>query len=138
MPRPHSPERSHVITRYSGWVLSDRDGLLAALAEQGVAPRYPVLACDHITLCYPAGREQAAPVGVVRVFGVGYDACAQALAVEVAGSPVRPDGRIYHITLSLTPGTPPAASNDLLTTLRSGTGGSWRRLRVIVTPVRPL
>jgi hypothetical protein len=38
----------------------------------------------------------------------------QALVVEVDGTTVRPDGRVYHLTYSLAPGAEAVESNDLL------------------------
>ena len=98
---------------YSGWVLTARAGLLAALEAAGAGPRHEVVVCEHVTYRYP-DDDLAPALDEVRVVAVAADARVQALMAEVAGQRVRPDGRIFHITYSIAEGVPPVQSNQLL------------------------
>lgn len=99
--------------RYSGWVVRDRDGLLARLAAAGITPAHENVVLEHITHAYPDIRT-APEVTTVRILGVAADRRVQALVAEVDGTTIRPDGRRYHLTYSLADGVEPVESNDLL------------------------
>jgi hypothetical protein len=101
------------VATYSGWALTDPDRVLAQLAERGILPTFgDRVVCDHITYAYPG--HDAPPMAVARVVGVAADDRVQALVVDIDGTLMRPDGRVYHITYSLAPGAVPSESNDLL------------------------
>jgi hypothetical protein len=87
-------------TMYSGWRLlpSERTHLLNSLERAGVALLHPVVVCDHVTLSYPADVLPE-PARIV-VTDIAADAAIQALIVKVDGNWHRPDGGVYHITLS--------------------------------------
>ena len=80
-------------------------------------PRYKQIDCDHITIEYDNPSEELedkyknAPLEVIGYqSGVGVDC----LVVSVNGSIYRPDGGIFHITLSIKGGHKPLESNALL------------------------
>jgi hypothetical protein len=99
--------------QYSGWALTNRCRVLAALTRLGVPPAFPDrIDCEHITRAYP---DTTAPAPArARIVGVATGARVQALVAEVCGTTARPDGRVYHITYSLAEGAAPVESNDLL------------------------
>lgn len=74
-------------------------------------PSYHVVYCDHITISlkdieYPE-------CDTIRIVGYAKDDLVETLVVEIDGNTIRPDGKIFHITLS-TNWCPPALSNDLI------------------------
>ena len=80
-------------------------------------PRYKKVDCDHVTLEFTNPTEEVrqefegASMEVVGYqFGPGTDC----LVVKVNGSINRPDGGIFHITLSVKGGHKAVESNDLL------------------------
>jgi hypothetical protein len=100
------------MTTWSGWAIDDRPGLLARLAAAGIALAHEVVVCDHVTLSFP---DTAAPAPATAVVvGVAADDRIQALVVEVDGTRIRPDGRIYHVTLSRRPDVADVKSNAML------------------------
>jgi hypothetical protein len=98
---------------YSGYRLLDSDQILGALIGQGVKPQYENLDLHHVTHKYP-DTEVAPEAKSVRIVGHSAHDGVQALAVQVDGTSVRPDGGMYHITYSLDPGHKPVESNHLL------------------------
>lgn len=81
-------------------------------------PKFSDFIGHHIT--YKTGIKSDQPLpeaNTFKVVGYAYDeAGIEALVVEVDGSTVRPDGKIYHITWSLDrdAGFKPVKSNDLI------------------------
>lgn len=83
-------------------------------------PSYSRVVCHHVTvelnltesslslLQHDLRDAELAVVGYRLGDGV------ETLVVAVNHNPTRPDGRVYHITLSLEPGHNPKESNDLL------------------------
>ncbi len=100
-------------TNYSGYYLADRDEVLALLDSEGVFPLYERVVFEHITLQYP-DKETAPSVELVEIVGHASSDGVQAVLVEVDGVSERPDGKLYHITLSLAEGHKPAESNAML------------------------
>jgi hypothetical protein len=58
----------------------------------------------------------------VRFVGIAYDDKVQILVVEINGSINRPDGGIYHLTVSTAEGIKPFASNKLVKMMIEGLG----------------
>jgi hypothetical protein len=99
---------------YSAYVLTDesRSRLL-----QAFPPKFPNVIAHHVTEYFglPANSQPPKPA-TVRVFGYACDESLEALVVSVDGDTTRPDGKLYHITLSLDrlAGRRPVDSNTLL------------------------
>jgi hypothetical protein len=117
---------------YSGWALTDREGLIDALADAGLVQAHPILDCEHVTYAYPA-VDIAPVVSEVRIFGWAANEKVQALVCRVADLMFRPDGNIYHVTFSLAEGAFAVESNEMLW----NTGIGWTRIPEISTPVTP-
>lgn len=100
-------------TNYSGWLVRNRAELLAKLAADRIVPRFERVVCEHVTYRYP-DPHPAPPVGAGLVWGYVAGDGVDALAVTVDGSSVRPDGKSFHVTLSLAPGRKPAEANAAL------------------------
>lgn len=100
---------------YTAYTLSDssRRELLAHFK-----PKYPEVIAHHVTYQFPAKSTDALPPDVKDAHVVGYEHedGLEALVVEINGSTKRPDGKLYHITLSLdrAKGKKPVHSNDLV------------------------
>jgi hypothetical protein len=81
--------------------------------------KYSDIICHHVTFKFPAKSTDALPPAVRDAHVVGYEDSGdgiEALVVEINGSTKRPDGKIFHITLSLSreAGKKPVHSNALL------------------------
>jgi len=100
-------------TNFSGWLLTDRDRVLAELAAQGVTPAYERLVCEHVTYQYP-DREAAPDLGTITIRGHAAADGVQALLVDAGGTIHRNDAGLYHVTLSLAAGRKPVESVQLL------------------------
>lgn len=110
-------------TNYSGYVL-DRDELLSGLAAQGITPRHERLFAEHITYAYP--DVNCAPTAhTIRIVGYAADDLVDCVKVEVTYSEddrddnrddksMRPDGKVFHCTLSVARNGKPVMSNQLL------------------------
>jgi len=75
------------------------------------APAHLMVYAHHITLAYRVPRDQANfPKGevTVRVIGMFRDERCDLLFLSVNGQHHRPDGRRYHLTLSVAEDLPPA------------------------------
>jgi hypothetical protein len=101
---------------YEAFVVDDntREALL-----QRFPPMFPDVICHHITNRFGVRKEDNRPFGrsfEFVVVGHSHDDRVQALVVSRAGSTIRPDGREYHITLSLdrSLGARPADSNRVI------------------------
>jgi hypothetical protein len=82
-------------------------------------PKYPETICEHITYKFPAKSNEEMPPEVHEAHVVGYEDSGdgiEALVVEINGSTKRPDGKLFHITLSLdrAKGKKPFHSNALV------------------------
>jgi hypothetical protein len=81
--------------------------------------KYPEVICHHVTVTFPAKSTDDLPPAVREAHVVGYEDSGdgiEALVVEINGKTKRPDGKLFHITLSLdrTKGKKPVHSNQLL------------------------
>lgn len=103
---------------YTAYVLDDasRATLLAQLP-----PKFADVIAHHITINFGGRRDQQdmALVGVrqpVEVVGYAEGDGIEAAVVRVDGSTTRPDGKLFHITISLdrSKGRKPVDSNVLL------------------------
>jgi hypothetical protein len=94
---------------YNGWMLPDRE---RARILESFPPTYEVVKASHVTLEIDDETiPQDADIEIVgRIFHDGVEA----LVVSVDGSTTRPDGRTFHITLSLAEGRASKESNDVL------------------------
>ena len=103
-------------------------GSRAAILERFV-PRFSDVICHHVTERFGVPRKHTRLPLPAEVVIVGYtcDLLQEALIVAVNGSTRRPDGLVYHITLSLerSAGRKPADSNQCIALL------GWR-------PVAPM
>ena len=106
---------SFVKSGYTAYKLSDssRHDLL-----QHFKPKYPEVIAHHITYKFPAKSTDELPPDVKEAHVIGYENGdgIEAVVVEINGSTKRPDGKLYHITLSLdrAKGKKPVHSNDLV------------------------
>jgi len=97
---------------YSAYVLTEesRNKILSV-----ISPMHRDVICHHVTYSFP---DNAPPPKAYSVYVVGYsaDKYVDAVVVEINGSIGRPDGKVYHITLSVNKffGGKPAMSNNLL------------------------
>lgn len=102
---------------YSAYVLSDkfRSEILAAFP-----PRHRDVICHHVTEQLFGKQHQvgAPPTSkkLIKVVGYAYGDRVEAVVVTVDGATSRPDGRFYHITLSIdrAAGAKPVDSNELI------------------------
>lgn len=101
---------------YSGYKIlnSSREKLLELFP-----PKYATVICHHITEQYPVSSKNDVPEQPENVEVIGYldDGIGiECLLVSIDGKTKRPDGKIYHITLSLDSmlGYKPVSSNDLI------------------------
>ena len=98
---------------YNGYLLSDSGkGKLLSIIQ----PVHPNTIAHHIT--YEFGVEESFPPNInkVKVIAHAENDKVQAAIVEVNGNTRRPDGKIYHITISIdrSKGGKPVQSNDLI------------------------
>lgn len=117
---------------YTAYKLSDssRHELL-----QHFNPKYPEVIAHHITYKFPAKSNDELPPDVKEAHVIGYENGdgIEAVVVEINGSTKRPDGKLYHITLSLdrAKGKKPVHSNDLV----SKSFQHVARIAIHLTPV---
>ncbi len=95
---------------YNGWMITDTE---RARILGMFPPRYPVTKATHVTHQIDDDRvlpcdADIAIVGHAALNGI------EALVVSVNGTIFRPDGLIYHITLSVEEGRASKESNDVL------------------------
>jgi hypothetical protein len=114
-----SLETSTTTTFYLAYNLTEtaRDQLLCQFP-----PRYQRVIAHHITFDYGVAPDSDLPPMPHRAQVIGYacDEAIEALVVEINGSIHRPDGAIFHVTLSLEPELRrPVDSNALL-------AGGWQ------------
>jgi hypothetical protein len=89
----------------------------AAILER-FPPKFSDVICHHVTERFgvPGSKKfMPAPADII-VVGYACDATLEALVVTVNGKTARPDGMVYHITLSLerSAGRKPVDSNRLI------------------------
>ena len=83
-------------------------------------PKFPDVIAHHITIEFgvPEGTPIPSRPAMVKVVGYACDDAkhVEALLVEVDGTTKRPDGKLYHITLSINraKGAKPVQSNDIM------------------------
>jgi hypothetical protein len=80
-------------------------------------PRFPEVIAHHITLEFGVPSDTPPPAKAsIEVIGYASDDAIEAVVVSVNGSIIRPDGGVFHVTLSLdrSKGKKPAHSNDLI------------------------
>lgn len=97
-------------------------------------PKFPKVLCHHITEKFGVTRDTPEPEMPSSVNVVGYagNDIIEALVVSINGSMTRPDGKVYHITLSLDPSrAKPVMSNDLIAQ------SSWEEISDIPINVVP-
>lgn len=98
-----------------GWKL---DGTERAALLRRIAPTWPDIVADHVTLhSRKAGRTELPPSTRGSIVGVADDgAGVQALVVRIDGTTERPDGGTYHVTWSIdrARGRTPVESNDVI------------------------
>ena len=102
--------------RVIGWKVDreDREALLAR-----IAPRYPDVIADHVTLD-ATGRAALPDPKTGEIIGEADDgAGVQALVVRIDGGTDRPDGSTWHITWSIDRGRgrQPVESNHVIARL---------------------
>lgn len=94
----------------------------AAVLER-FPPRFGDVICHHVTERFGIAAGEACMPQPAQISIVGYacDDSLEALVVAVSGRTLRPDGMVYHITLSLdrSKGRKPVDSNRLIA------GGGW-------------
>ena len=98
---------------YSGYEIKNRIKVLQELSKHGFDPLYERIILEHITYQYPDDRK-APPVFSAEIVGELHDDGVQAVVVKINGSWTRPDGKIFHVTYSLSNGHKPAESNILI------------------------
>lgn len=99
---------------YSAYVLSEKS---RAALLQAFPPKFPDVIAHHVTVQFGIKLDSDPPKSAsVRVFGYASDASLEAIVVAVDGTTMRPDGKTYHITLSLdrTQGRRPVESNIVI------------------------
>lgn len=90
------------------------------LADIPVEPKFKKKMMQHVTVEFNLTDESAALLqeelrdAELRVVGSQSGDGVDCLAVDVNGSDKRPDGKTYHITMSLADGHKPVESNKLL------------------------
>ena len=97
---------------YNGWMIPD-DERARVLAM--FVPRYSRVRASHVTLSL--GDNTIPQDADIVIVGYTTDGTGvEALVVSVNGSVKRPDGRIYHITLSIAEDRASKESNDVIAT----------------------
>jgi len=105
------------VTRSGGYLAYELSGASRAMLLRKFEPKYPKIICEHVTYKFPAQQGDDMPPIVKNAHVIGYQNGdgIEALVVEINGSSKRPDGKLFHITLSLDPTKKkPVHSNDLL------------------------
>jgi hypothetical protein len=82
-------------------------------------PKYRKIDCHHITVQFNLTEDSQTLIDTLKnasleVVGYQYGEGVDCVAIEVNGSTKRPDGKIYHVTLSLKGGHTAVESNAVL------------------------
>lgn len=98
---------------YQCWLV---DGASRARILEDFPPMFERVICHHVTYRYGVlSTDPLPPAANIEIIGYAKNDSIEALVVSVDGSEKRPDGKIYHITLSLDPEkAKPVDSNRLL------------------------
>lgn len=104
---------------------------------QRFKPRFPDVIAHHVTYRFGVPESVKRPPGIgdgptpIEVIGYACDDRIEAVLVRVNGTSKRPDGKLFHITLSLdrSKGAKPAMSNELLV------GGHTKVPSLIITGI---
>jgi len=101
---------------FSAHVLTDK---ARAIVLSKFPAKFPDVIAHHVTIEFGLPRTSPKPLpSIVTVVGHIEDESLEALVVHLNGESVRPDGKLYHITLSLdrSKGRSPVDSNKVLST----------------------
>ena len=80
-----------------------------------ITPLHSNVFASHVTYEFGVPNNSPLPLEAeLKIVGYAYDKKAQAFVVSVNGSIYRPDGNIYHLTISTADGVKPVYSNTLL------------------------
>lgn len=113
---------------YTGYELtqSSREKLLSIFT-----PIFSKFIGHHITYKFNVTAENVPEQCSARIIGYAQEGGLEALVAEINGSTARPDGKIYHVTWSLTPEIKkPVDSNNLLQR-------GWKKVSPIEINVQP-
>lgn len=107
---------------HTAYVLSPES---RAAILQRFPPKFSDVICHHVTERFGVPESKKFMPAPAEIIVVGYacDASLEALVVTVNGATARPDGMVYHITLSLerSEGRKPVDSNRLIASAGWGT-----------------
>jgi len=102
---------------------------------QKFPPKFPRVVAKHCTYYYGSNEDFEMPkVSKVRVIGYASDAYLETAVCEVDGKLKSPDGRIFHITISLDPAHRETHDSNAL--LFKGNWDKVTPFTVSVSPVR--
>lgn len=99
---------------YTAYVLTDKSR--KEILEK-FKPAYSNVVCHHITVAFGVDKDEPIPEMPKSVKIVGHidsKTGIEGLLVEVNGNTKRPDGKLYHITLSLGQDRKPVETNDVI------------------------
>jgi hypothetical protein len=97
---------------YSAFVLTDKSRNMLLAAHP---PKFSKVIAHHITHEFgiDVSKTPMKPK-CVKVVGYAFDDSLDAVVVKVDGGTDRPDGKIYHVTMSLEPYRKPKEANELV------------------------
>jgi len=102
-----------MIKGYTGYKIrtASRKRILAALI-----PIFKTVDTHHITVEFGVNERLPQNANVAKIIAVAHNEKIHTAIVEVKGSTIRPDGNIYHITISYDKdsGARPVDSNELI------------------------
>lgn len=96
---------------YNGWILSENQrGFILSC----INPYFSNIVASHVTLEHDCNENVIPPDADIVMVGHSINDLVEAVVVEVNGRIIRDDGKLFHITLSLSTNGKPSDSNDLL------------------------
>lgn len=100
---------------------------------QRFPPKFSEVEADHITHEYgvTVSNELPAMPDLVEIVGYASDDSLECLVVKIDGQAYRPDGNLYHVTLSRQPHRKSRESNDLLL------NSDWHKTSSMFVSVEP-
>jgi hypothetical protein len=112
-------ESTEKVTKAGGYLAYELSSTSRTMLLKRFVPKYDEVICHHVTYRFPAKTGDDMPPAAHEAHVIGYEDSGdgiEALVVEVNGSTKRPDGKLFHITLSLSrsAGKKPVHSNDLV------------------------